>query len=473
VNEQYWEALIHRYLDGIATCEEVAQLSQQLESDAEMRLNYLRLADIHGVLATTEEFDEPAIESEARPLELVPQVEHLNALPQSRHFLFAISLATAAVLMICAWTVWKISPSSIATIIAIEGVVQWIGDGGQVVKDLQVGQSLTGGTIETHSVDSFVELRFRDGSVLSTSEGAVLTIADKGQKGLHLRSGVLSAEVEKQPTNRPMILATPTARFEIPGTRFDVVATDERSKVSVKEGLVRAVRLTDGKSVKIGAHHSTIVDLNSQSELVARRSDQSVNIWKADLENDRKVGEGRFESPLHKLRREIVTRLRRGELTREQLPNVYGERIQAAMDQNDAVNAQPKSIGQGRFGDVIQIVTLHIRPDKPNPVVLTDQSLFRVQGKVLKPTKIHVGFGALGTVRPNAGRFLTSRNVETRFDLQIPIREFQSRRESGGGISATGMEISAWFCFTTDPDAELAISHVELLQSTEAAIAKD
>lgn len=473
MSKQDWDVLIHRYLDGVASEEEVAQLSQQLEADAETRLNYLRLADIHGVLATTQEFGEPRSASEPRVLELASQFERHKVSSVRRRFLFALSTAAAIVLIFWASTAWKSHISSIATITAIEGVVQWIGDGGQMANDLQMGQSLTGGTIEARSVDSLVELRFRDGSILSTSEGSVLTIADGGQKELHLRSGVLSADVEKQPPNRPMIVATPTARFEIQGTRFDVVATDEHSKVSVKEGLVRAVRLTDGRSVQIGANHSTIVNIHSQSELVARRSDQAVNIWQADLEKDSKVGEGRFESPLHLLRRQIRDGLGRGELTREQIPDIYGERIRTAMDKAGIVKAQPKSIGRDRFGDVIQIITLYIRPDRPNPVVLTDRSLFRVQGKVLKPTELHIGFGALGTVRANAGRFLSSRNVEAEFDLHIPVHEFQSRSKRSRKSSAIGMEVSAWFCFTSDPGAELTISDVELMQSTETVIARD
>ncbi|MDA7618463.1 FecR family protein [Verrucomicrobia bacterium] len=469
---QDWEALIHRYLDGKANRQEIAQLSRELESDGEMRLNYLRMANIHGALATIEEFDESRSASETRMLELVSQFEQYKPSPQKRRFQYALSAVTFLLLVIGVWTTWIFWPSSIVTITSIEGIVQWMGDGGKVIKDLKVGQSLTGGIIEARSRDSFLEFRFRDGSMLSASEGAVLTVTvtDQAQKSLRLRSGVLSAEVEKQATNRPMILITPSARFEILGTRFDVVTTEEHSKLSVQEGLVQAIRLSDGKSVQIGANQSTIVDIQSQSELVARRSDQSVSVWQADLEKDRKAGEGLFESPLHILRRQIRNALGRGELNRDQIPEVYGARIRAAMGKEDVVRAQPKSIRRGRLGDVVQMVTLNIRPDKPNPVVIADGSLFRVQGKVLVPTEIRIGFGAFGTSRPNADRFMTSRDVDGGFDLQIPVREFQNRRKPGGGTSAIGMEIFTWFCLTSDPGAELAISHVKLMPEIRVTI---
>jgi len=166
----------------------------------------------------------------------------------------------------------------IATITSIDGAIRWTGDGGQVLEDLQEGQALTGGTIESHSVDSSVKLRFVDGSTISISGATALTVSDGGQKKLLLRYGSLSVSVEKQPEDRPVVVLTPTARFEVLGTRFDLMADPEHSKVSVKEGLVRVVRLSDGKSVKVPADHSAIADITSAGELVSERVDQAVHV---------------------------------------------------------------------------------------------------------------------------------------------------------------------------------------------------
>ena len=59
MNKYDWESVIERHLDGIASAEEIAALSEKLESDADTRLLYLRLAGIHATLATGE-LDEPA-----------------------------------------------------------------------------------------------------------------------------------------------------------------------------------------------------------------------------------------------------------------------------------------------------------------------------------------------------------------------------------------------------------------------------
>ncbi|HIA19011.1 MAG TPA: hypothetical protein EYN70_06270 [Planctomycetaceae bacterium] len=75
MNHLDWEFVIGRYLDGIATAEEVKALSAELESDEHARLLYLRLAGIHAKLAT-DEFAEPiGGETEDQLRDLVVQLE--------------------------------------------------------------------------------------------------------------------------------------------------------------------------------------------------------------------------------------------------------------------------------------------------------------------------------------------------------------------------------------------------------------
>lgn len=130
-------------------------------------------------------------------------------------------------------------------------------------------------------------------------------------------------------------------------------------------------------------------------------------------------------------------------LTREQIREVYGDRLAEAANADGVLKAQPKQIRQSKFGNVIQIATLYVNRDKPNPVVLNKQSVFRVQGKVAVATEIHVGFGAFGTTRASAGRFLASRNVAGEFDVEIPVDQFQPFRGRSAADSAIGMEV---FC---------------------------
>lgn len=458
-----WQTLIQRHLDGIANEEEVNELSEKLESCSETRSLYLKLQHVHAILLNGE-CDEPVTNvSESRVLELISNLERSSHILRKRRFLFTLGSIAAAVLVIFgSWSLWIGRPETIVEIIYIQGDVQWTGDGGNVIEELEEGQALTGGTIETRSINSAVELCFRDGTIVSTSGGSVLTIADDGQKKLYLRSGILSADVEEQPAKRPMVVITPTARLEVLGTRFDVMANPERSKVSVRHGLVRAVRSSDGESIDVAGGHSAIASSDVQHEFLSRRSDQAVHAWKASLEQDRKQGEGEFVSAMFALRMEIREALGAGIVTREQIREVYGDRLAEAANTEGVLKAQPKQIRQSKFGNVIQIATLYVNRDKPNPVVLNKQSVLRVQGKVAVATEIHVGFGAFGTTRASAGRFLASRNVAGEFDVEIPVDQFQPFRGRSATDSAIGMEVFACFCLTSDVNAELEISAVEL-----------
>ncbi len=462
-NSEKWDTLIQRHLDGIASDEEVKELSEELESSSETRKFYLKLQQIHTILLSGE-FDKPSTnDSEIRILELISNLERSNHILGKRRFLFTLgSIAATILVLLGSWSLWLGRAEMIVEITSIQGDIQWTGDGGNVMEKLEEGQALTGGTIETKSINSAIELRFRDGTTVSTSGGSVLTIADDGQKKLYLRSGILSADVKEQPFKRPMVVVTPTARLEILGTRFDVMANPERSKVSVRHGLVRAVRSSDGKSVDVAEGHSAIASSDVQHEFLSRRSDQAVHGWKANLEQERKQGEGEFVSAMVALRMEIRDALGAGKVTREQIRDVYAARLAEAANTDGVLKAQPKQIRRSKFGNVIQIATLYLNRNKPNPIVLNEKSAFRVQGKVAVATEIHVGFGAFGTTRASAGRFLASRNVAGEFELEIPVDQFQPFRGSNAEDSAIGMEVFTWFCLTSDVNAELEISAVEL-----------
>lgn len=465
---EHWHDLIQRYLDGIASVEEVKELSTQLESCSETRTFYLRLQQIHALLLTGEYEQKSTSESESRVIELISSLERSQRrLQRKRTFLTLGSLVASVLILFAAWSLWTAPSDRIVEITSINGPVQWTGDGGKVVQELKAGEILTGGTIESRAVNSSVDLRFPDGSTLSTAGESLLTIADDGQKKLHLRSGVLSASVTSQTSGKPMVITTPTGRFETMGTRLDVMVNPAKSKVSVRDGAVKATRFSDGRSVQVSGGHSAIAANNSGNDFLSRRSDQSVYTWKANLETDCKPGEGLFVSDMRRLRFEIREALKRGELNRDQIPEVFGARI-AAIDATEGVlTAEAKQIGRSRFGNVIYIVTLLVNPDKPNPVLLNEQSVFRVRGTVKQSTEIHVGVGAFGTTQANAGRFLASRNVTGAFDVEIPIDQFQPFRSRGGESSPVGMEVINWFCLTSDANAELEISDVQLKTKNE------
>ncbi len=84
-----------------------------------------------------------------------------------------------------------------------------------------------------------------------------------------------------------MNVLTPTARLEVLGTRFDVVANSEGVKLIIREGAVNAVRTSDGQSVKVEARHSTIANTNAKNvfhaELTLNQPTDGSQTWSTTI----------------------------------------------------------------------------------------------------------------------------------------------------------------------------------------------
>ncbi|MAI69825.1 MAG: hypothetical protein CMM01_02810 [Rhodopirellula sp.] len=463
-----WQELIQLHLDGIANQEQVKNLSAQLEICFDTRLLYLRMQHIHSSLLTGEFSEMPFAPSEQRVLQLISDLEESKPTHQHRRYLFIAASTTAAIALLLG-LLFILSSQSAASIevTTIEGPVRWTGHDGHVIEKLNVGQMLTGGTIQTTAADSQATLTFRDGSAVSTTGISVLSITNKGQKLLHLRSGILSANVTPQRNKSPMNVLTPTARLEVLGTRFDVVANSEGAKLIVREGVVNAVRTSDGQSVKVEAGHSTIATTNAKDSFHARNHHETTYRWIANLEHDHKQGEGEFVSAMHALKKRIRDAMTKGHLTKEQIPAVYGAQLAAAIDADGLLKAQPKQIRGGESGDLIRIASLYVNHNQPKSVILTQRSVFQVRGTAPVETVINIGIGVFGTTRADAARFVTSHKVEGNFNLEVPVSEMQKFRDHSDKTPPVGMEIFSWFCFTSDPNCEFIISAVSLNAETD------
>jgi hypothetical protein len=80
----------------------------------------------------------------------------------------------------------------------------------------------------------------------------------RGGKRLVLAQGSLSADVRKQPADRPMTLGTPHCEVTVVGTKFRLtVEPGERgsTRLEVEEGRVRCKRFCDGKTVEVSTGH--------------------------------------------------------------------------------------------------------------------------------------------------------------------------------------------------------------------------
>ncbi|SVB29393.1 uncharacterized protein METZ01_LOCUS182247, partial [marine metagenome] len=271
----------------------------------------------------------------------------------------------------------------IAKVRGLSGSLIYTGDRGIVRKDLKEGDSLEGGTIEGMTPDAWFELEFSDGSIVMISGNSMLTFSDDGQKKLRLKEGGFSANVNPQPKDKPMLVSTRTALFEVMGTRFSVDAEPTAATLRVSEGRVRATRLSDNLSVEVPAKHRVVA--SQDHELTPERLPDSISIWESRLERGAKGG--------------------------------HGDWVPAQGGEPPYLRAIPYTIAAKIDAKQRTIYTLGksaLRKDSP-PVILKPGSRIRVQGKMDTPHKIWFGV----TLRRPDGDFAG------RFQIIVPAERFQ------------------------------------------------
>lgn len=344
--------------------------------------------------------------------------------------------ASAAAAVLTAVLLWPRGKTEVAHVTGLNGSLQWIGDGGRVERDLKVGTVLGGGTLEALSADSWMSLEFRDGTAATVSGPAMLTLAEDGQKQLHLREGSLFARVARQSEGRPMLIHTRTAELEILGTQLDVEAAPGSTRLNVDEGRVRVTRLVDGSVAEVPARHQVVATTDRTEALKPMPRAAAVNWWKSRLTAS--VGkplppEGAFPARLRAM---------------------------------PIILSRPK---QGTFAVFVAAFGV-AQADSP-PVRVEAGSRFRIRGRL---GSVHnLGFGV--TMKRSGGSF------GGKFEKIVPGREFAKADGSfdlaldpailkplqvGASGTPIGSEVEDCYVFTVNVDAGLEVIEVELLPPT-------
>ena len=472
MNHLDWELVIGRYLDGIATTEEVKALSTELESDEQTRLLYLRLAGIHAKLATGTLAARTGGETEDQLRDLVLQLEssvkHRQDLagvngqrwPKSTvQRLLAVAAGVIAVLSVGLVyqliypgqgiqeasnivTRRSIVDAPIARITGLSGSLIWTGDRGQIVRDIKVGRELAGGTIEGVAPDSWFELQFNDGSTVMISGTSMLTFADTGQKTLRLREGTFSANVVPQPNGKPMLIHTPSTLLEVLGTKFDVEANMASTVLNVNEGMVRVRRLSDGREIDVPAKHRVIAE--GGGDLTLQSVAESVNHWRSQLH------------------------LR---------PGNYGKWLPASQKRAAAQKAIPFVVPKDPSVTLYLLGITVSRSDGP-PVVVGSDSQFVVRGRLNKPAKVYFGISVSDGNGEFAGKFrldleskqpISKPDADGNFEVAYRLSDFTldpsvSNRKEELAVSPDNLVLNCIWAFThTGSPSGLEISDVELI----------
>jgi anti-sigma factor RsiW len=212
-----FERLVQRYVDGLATVDEVAQLNDRLRVDAAARTRFAELLNLDSALAAVAA-GYPLDDAAAAAPTVVPPRRETSWSP-------ARLVALAACLAICCAGLWHLRArqAPFATIDRVAGT------------DERPGASLHG---ETHVLQAgALELRTALGARIVIEAPAEFRFASATR--LHLLRGRLSAEVP--PAAKGFTVVTPSGDAVDLGTRFGIdVRSNEAAEIHVFEGEVIA-----------------------------------------------------------------------------------------------------------------------------------------------------------------------------------------------------------------------------------------
>ncbi|MBT5876432.1 MAG: hypothetical protein HOH43_23615 [Candidatus Latescibacteria bacterium] len=375
--------------------------------------------------------------------------------------------AAAIALIISVFIFWSPGDhNNVAQLVQAEGLLRWTGDGGRIDETLDVGRPLSGGTLELLAPDAGATLRFADQTSVTISGLAMLTLSEYSQKVLHLRYGVLSANVSMQPEQEAMVLHTVNAELLIEGTQFSVVADPSLTRLTVHEGRVRIKRLSDGEEAEIGAAQQSIVRIDDQDPLRVVALGESKYSWRANLADDVAAGWSQ-EDALSAYGTQVRNAVGQGEMTDADARDSYMQFVLQlkAEARLGAVPMQTQSRTGGLSGDrggVSYMIAFSVpRGNDAVPVILAENSHFRIQGRVQTPADVEFGFAVLDADGKAGGKYRTIQSIDSDFDLVLPASIFEML-DNQGIQSASGRTLVTWWCSANDRDIGLEITGVAL-----------
>ena len=437
---QSTRSLVRSYQDQQLNSEELSELDELLRTDASAREIFIRETNlIAGIESVADEQNLGTGVGILRMQDSDNSINLANRWTMVTGWLVA-ALAASLLLAFFAVPSGKNQDKTIATVIGVDGPLQWTGSGGQVRSDLSVGMKLPGGTIDGISPDSWFSLRFDDGSVVVTSGNSMLAFSDLGQKVLHLKAGRLSADVTPQPDGSPMLIHTRSAILEIVGTSFDIDADLAATALNVTEGKVRVKRRSDGK----------LIDVSAQHQLIAA-ADKELSV-----------------SQIPKISHQWQSRLQDGPR------RVHGRWLPRTANQDPMLGCLPVVTEKNK---TIYSASFRVTVPDAAPVMTNKRTIINVNGRLDRPTNLYVGMTLKTSEGDFAGRFqvvLPSRAFQPDAPLNhsLEIEDFKldpslAAMADNLPSSANDLIVESIWCHTLYQQAGLAIALVELTEESE------
>jgi hypothetical protein len=448
MDEQRFEDLLSRLLDDELTRDESSELVELAKNRPDRQQELQSQLEAAEMLAQAEDdlrassLFLAAVESRIGEDPFVTRVRSAmkSASPASRlvRWAVAITVILIAGVYLLRTASTPAGDPEIVRITELHGSLQWTGDGGRVRRDLEVGRWLRGGTLESLATDSWGKLEFRDGSTVTISGQAALTIFEDEQKELYLGQGRLSATVSPQPTGKPMLILTPTSRLEILGTQFNVDAQSSSTVVTVNEGRVRVTRLSDESVVEVPANHRVVAAASRQADFKVTACPRSVAVWRSQLPSGIVYGEWSPDS----------------------------QRLRATpLLWHNCKKKNQKPL-------LLYLAAMSVSRGEQPPVELRSGARFRIRGRMESAQDVLIGLTTQHLGGGFAGKHHAYRKAENfspgggDFELEVRIEEF-TPEEPEHPKSAVGLGLYDWWCLTINEDAGLSVFSVELLVQPE------
>lgn len=201
----------------------------------------------------------------------------------------AVALVVAGVMLIV--QAWRTTNDPVVqnSPIVLRKSGELISSGG---KQLDVGERVRPGTtLETTGLEDHAVLRYPDGTDVELLGPATVRIEQTAAEGkqVKLQSGVLQADVAKQPAGRPLIIATPHTDVRVLGTRFEIVAEKEQgTRIDLESGRIELVRGNE-PPVTVEPNFVAVVPAGPEPIIVKPRPDMLV-----DADREVTLSGGRF-----------------------------------------------------------------------------------------------------------------------------------------------------------------------------------
>ncbi|MEM9588951.1 MAG: FecR domain-containing protein, partial [Planctomycetota bacterium] len=218
--------MIDAVLRGTANQTQVESLDARLRTCKEDRRTYLRHMNLDSALRQRFASEpETKMDSVARSI---------PAATVGSSVTWPVTVvALAAMALIAVFLLRSPDAGSIAKVSQLTGGIRWTGNDGKVLDRLRPGQALTGGTLETTTVESGVELHFGDGSTVTLGGSSQLTMAENTQRHLHLRQGSLTVHASRNVEPSHVVVQTPHATAWSSRCHADLYVSDQQTKLVV------------------------------------------------------------------------------------------------------------------------------------------------------------------------------------------------------------------------------------------------